>query len=691
MGTVYAATRHDGERAAVKVLHSSHVAEPLLRARFEREIAVAKMVRHPGIVEVLDEGLGPAGEPFVVMELLQGASLKQRCTQAGGTLAWGELLPLLEALLDALEVVHASGVVHRDIKPDNLFVMSSGALKLLDFGAARVVGMPPLVASTGSGLSLVGTPGFMAPEQAAGRWKEIDARTDLFAVAALAVRVLTGRHVHEDTSVARAWLRAAREPPPRVATIDPGIDPALAAVLDRALEFEPAKRWQSATDLCEALRRWSDPLPPADPTVVDMRMPTDAADLVETALSAGDLPLAIEVGEHAQQDLPPEARGRVTAMLAEAYLFAGRLDEGLRTAQIALATAVTTDAWLEAASVLAVALVHVDHPEAPEAARRLLVRLDGSCARFAHRIVSLVPFVRRRGLQDLETAAVGALRQFVEADPEDEVLRGQVLRAESWLAHFDEDFARCLALDREATDLLRRRPLLACRARLDAGVDLLFLGAYEEARDELERARAEADRMGCRVLSIEASLQIGRVLGETGAAQEGREIARHSLREAISRGFRYLEAGARHDLGRLAMTCGDLVGAERELERAMAMSLHPIFRFHALVLLARTALHRGEPELAKLRAAEALAGIGATSDVEEGLPEFQLAFVEASIATGDRSEPIRDLVARACTRLRRKASAIADPHYRETYLAVASHVRLFEIERDLSGAGAPSA
>src|SRR5262249_31230490 len=138
MAAVYAATHRNGSRGAIKMLHTEMSIDAEVKRRFLREGYVANAVDHPGTVKVLDDDTAEDGSVFIVMELLEGETLEARADRQGGRIPPGELLPLIDQLLDVLAAAHARGVVHRDIKPENVFVTTAGAVKLLDFGIARL-------------------------------------------------------------------------------------------------------------------------------------------------------------------------------------------------------------------------------------------------------------------------------------------------------------------------------------------------------------------------------------------------------------------------------------------------------------------------------------------------------------------------------------------------------------------------
>ena len=260
MAAVYEARHRNGAKGAVKVLHPSYARRADVRERFIREGYAANRVNHSGVVKVLDDDLISGGvedgTPFLVMELLQGASIEDRL-EHGPPISEGELLSIMRAILDVLEVAHKAGVVHRDLKPDNLFLArdpdkpdAPPKIKILDFGLARVT-------EKGGGKTVVGlaigTPSYMPPEQASGRIYEIDARSDLFALAATCFRVLAGRTVLPAEDAAAICIRMATEPAPKIRTVAPDVSSATAAVIDRALLFKREERWPDAAAMRDAV------------------------------------------------------------------------------------------------------------------------------------------------------------------------------------------------------------------------------------------------------------------------------------------------------------------------------------------------------------------------------------------------------------------------------------------------------
>src|SRR5262245_4657122 len=256
MGTVYAARDLAHDRTiALKVINRSYTDDATTVARFQREGRIVAELRHPNIVEVFEVGQID-GEWVMAMELLAGTNLAD-AIESRKTYPPEELVPILGGVLDALGAAHAQQIVHRDIKPQNIFLTRSGdgllpGVKVLDFGVAKVVGLSAEEQLTRSG-TILGTPEFMAPEQATGR--VADHRSDLYAVACVAYAMLCGRPPFVDNWPMRVVMKQAFEAPSPPSRIRPEL--ARAAGIDRfmsrALEKKPEDRFQSADEMRAAL------------------------------------------------------------------------------------------------------------------------------------------------------------------------------------------------------------------------------------------------------------------------------------------------------------------------------------------------------------------------------------------------------------------------------------------------------
>ncbi len=289
MAAVYAATHRNGSRVAIKILHPELSVSADVRTRFMREGYAANAVGHDGVVRVSDDDVAEDGAAFLVMELLDGETLQGRSERLGGTLSEDEVLSVADQLLDVLVAAHAKGIVHRDLKPENIFVTRDGRVRVLDFGIARLREMSGASHATRTGYSM-GTPAFMAPEQARALWDQVDGRSDIWAVGATMFALLSGTEVHSGRTPNEVLIVAATQPAPPLASVLPTVSPAVARVVDKAVAFEREHRWQDAATMQEAVRSayhdWhGTPFPTASsltvpPTVVNRTLASAAVSAV---------------------------------------------------------------------------------------------------------------------------------------------------------------------------------------------------------------------------------------------------------------------------------------------------------------------------------------------------------------------------------------------------------------------------
>lgn len=286
MAAVYAATHHrNGKRVAIKILHREISADDNARQRFLREGYAANRVGHRGAVAADDDGLTEDGVAFLVMELLEGETIEERSQRLGGRLSGREALALMDQALSTLEAAHEQGIVHRDLKPENLFLTREGVVKVLDFGIARMD--QAASASPSQTQGVMGTPCYMAPEQARGRWDEVDARTDLWAIGATLFSLLSGRFVHEAETANEVLVLAVTQRARSLGSVAPDVHPAIVAIVDKALAYEREARFQSARELRDALRA-ADALIANSETPPSLRIPLGSTASVPQPGSLGE-------------------------------------------------------------------------------------------------------------------------------------------------------------------------------------------------------------------------------------------------------------------------------------------------------------------------------------------------------------------------------------------------------------------
>ncbi len=297
MAAVYAATHRNQKRVAVKMLHAEFSQQGDTRTRFLREGYAANVIEHPGAVSVLDDDVSEDGNAFLVMELLEGETLDQRWERNAGHLPFPEVLAFADQLLDVLALAHIKGIVHRDIKPENVFLTREGVIKVLDFGIARVFETAQDAKQATRAGQVIGTPAFMAPEQALARWNDIDGRTDLWAVGAMMFTLISGSHVHDAQSGTEQLVYSATRPARSLASVVSGVPPSVIAIIDRALSFDKVQRWPDARNMQGAVRAALSSFGPAPAPPVDPRL---------VAPMAGSAPRMPSTGARASQASVPD-------------------------------------------------------------------------------------------------------------------------------------------------------------------------------------------------------------------------------------------------------------------------------------------------------------------------------------------------------------------------------------------------
>ncbi|MBP9203301.1 MAG: protein kinase [Kofleriaceae bacterium] len=256
MGSVFLAshTRLAGKKVAIKVLHTEVAGDEAL-ARFKREADIASKLGHPNIVAVHDFNTLPDGSPYVVLEYLEGEPLSERVGR--GPLPVTEVFSITRQIASALAAAHRAGIVHRDLKPHNVFLCPTEIggvhveqVKVLDFGISKVRGSSTVQTQDST---LLGTPQYMAPEQATGQHALIDERTDLFALGSIVYELLCGKPAFIGDSVPEVVFKVVYEEPIPIEQRVVGLAPGIAAAVRKAMAKKPDERFRTVAEFVQAL------------------------------------------------------------------------------------------------------------------------------------------------------------------------------------------------------------------------------------------------------------------------------------------------------------------------------------------------------------------------------------------------------------------------------------------------------
>jgi serine/threonine-protein kinase len=317
MGAVYEARHVWTDRAvAVKLLHPEHVRRREMVSRFMTEARAVSAIRHPNIVDVLDMGYDEAERTlYIVQELLLGEDLATRLEREG-SLGVTAALDLAVPVLGALVSAHRAGIIHRDVKPENVFLASppgGGAVtaKLIDFGIARILSADAEARTTRAGTA-VGTPQYMSPEQARGE-DDLDARTDVWALGVLLYECLSGVRPFEAANYNLVVVKIVTERPRPLRELCPSVPASVAAVVDRALALERDDRWADASAMLDAVLACGLLSEGASRHARSLRTPEEDARAAEAAPGLPTIPVLPE-------DLGDAARTRRGAAWVVPYL-----------------------------------------------------------------------------------------------------------------------------------------------------------------------------------------------------------------------------------------------------------------------------------------------------------------------------------------------------------------------------------
>ena len=322
MGRVYEArhTRLNTKRFAVKLLHHDLARQPEVVTRFQREAESASVLAHPNIVGVYDVNTSSDGRPYIVAELLQGTELGSHLEKVG-KLPIAEAVHVVRQVARALGAAHAHGIVHRDVKPENVFLAGPDSIvKVLDFGISKVAEATESLTKTGT---VMGTPDYMPPEQARG--DRVDARADIYAVGAILYRAVTGRKPFDGMDPMAILTAVLTQEPERPSVLEPKVPLALELIIQRTMAKAPAERFQTMDALDQALAPFDtiealSPAPASAPVVIT---PAGAAGGTPTLLEAAARTLLASPGAVTMQDAMEETARNVRLARPGLVFFTG--------------------------------------------------------------------------------------------------------------------------------------------------------------------------------------------------------------------------------------------------------------------------------------------------------------------------------------------------------------------------------
>jgi tetratricopeptide (TPR) repeat protein len=557
MGEVYKA--HDlvlNRFVAIKTVAATLTADEQFRKRFHREAQSVAALSHRNIVTVFEFG-EEQGITYLVMELLEGTDLRDLINRRGVP-RLEDKLSIVEQICDGLAYAHQKGVVHRDLKPANIHILTSGQVKIMDFGLARL-GTSDM---TRSG-TVMGTPNYMSPEQVRG--EKVDARSDVFSLGALSYELLAGHKPFEADTLHTVLYQVLDLDPKPIHRWVPGMPIPVVQVVDRALAKDPGRRFRSAGEMREALRgarrafavgraaAMALGAPDAEATSMVPDMVTGATALDPTRIELGESDLAVTARpERTLQELRASEGGRSKAV----WLGAG--------AVVVAGLAVAGGSWLRARPAT--------RPPLPpaEIAREQEGILKDTL------IAGQIELTRTELENKDYPAAIAQARHVLDLDAGNGEARELMRRAEVALHDLD-------AAAREAREAFRRgdtaaatqalRRVLAVdphhpvAGELTAALNQHFRGQAEDARAQAARARAEAEQEDVR--SSEGFRRAARL-----AAAGDDLLRRGQFAEATQQ---FLEAGDGFDRARREAEVAAAVAAANAARRAagVAPSLAP--------------------------------------------------------------------------------------------------------------------
>ena len=691
MGSVYRARdRATGTLVALKVLRARDQAA---EQRLVREAQILADLAHPSIVGHVAHGVTKSGVFYLVMEWLAGETLAARLKN--GPLPYGEALALGVQVADALDAAHRRGVVHRDVKPSNIVIAprsEGGRAKLVDFGVAHLRAAIEGLTTTGATL---GTPGYMAPEQARGE-PSIDARADVFSLGAVLFEAITGRPPFVGEDPVATLLAVEQEPAPRLRDVAPHADPSMDSLLSRMLAKDPSDRPRDGGAVREALLRPLEDDRTLDSAPPSMERPGERdhaarADRLERegdlaraaeahrhaaahALEINDFPAAIERAERsARCGATGEALGVVRRIQAEAHGFRDdHFDAIVRARESMALLPKGSPSWCASAvEVIRGSAALLDHDQLLSAAAEI-GSLDFPAPRSPHvtaaaRAASYLYATDHR--DEAEWILDRAERFARHPGAADAASLPWLHHARSWKALFDGDLVASLRHEERATEAFDRNGDARNGVFMRVGLGHAYRDVGDHARAErvLREILPVAESMGLHRLIYGAKHTLATVLGHRGKYAEAIACAEEAIAGYVADGNVRLTGASRAELSRILAAAGDLLRAESEARAAAeALSNLKSAQAYALGVLAYVFLLSGKPAEAMTASERALAIIAEVGAIQDGDIMVRLAHAESLYALGssDAEPALRDVR----TRLLASASRITDVALRLAFL-----------------------
>ena len=607
MGEVYLAEDPTlGRKVAIKMLSQRWAGSDQATQRLINEAKAAAALEHPGICSIYEVG-EEDGRVFIVMQYIDGQTLAERIWKT--PLPPGEVLEIGLQTAHALAEAHAAGIIHRDIKPQNIIVTPRGQVKVLDFGLAKHDGPDAADAETRERLTeaghLVGTPGFMSPEQ--WRGKEIDARSDIYSLGVTLYECATGAHAFERGTPIEVGLRVVTETPRPSSEVNPAVPPGLDRIIARAMAKDPAARYESAQSLHAdllVLKQELDtgvvsrPVSTIASTVNARRRPVPIAALIAVAviaavLAAWFIPTLWRRGHTAAPEAVVWYDRGTSAIREGAYFQAGKaLDRALEIDRsFALARARRAEAYAE------IELTDKAREELLQAMALLPDRSNLSDAESMY--VDAVAATLNRDF----TTAIDKYSRIVSAVPDADkaaayVDLGRAYEKGENLDKAIESYARATQLDPQSgAAFLRSGILYGRRQDLPKGTDAFSKaqGIYQamssqeglaevsyqrgsmlarvrrlpEAKEQLERSLEISRGSSNEYQSIRTQLQLSNVYYAEGDSNRARTIAADAVKAAQANSIRTLAANGLIDLAYTLLARGEFAGTRSFLQQAL--------------------------------------------------------------------------------------------------------------------------